>query len=192
VTGVYNFRYLDMRASEEYERTRRYGGSLAVLFLDLDKFKQVNDRYGHQVGNIVLKEIATTARQKMRTCDVLGRIGGDEFLAILPQTDRKQAKVLADRLRQSIEQYSLRINEKNVVDFVRISIGIAAYPANGDSVESIICAADKAVYEAKKRGGNQVFISGGYITTETVGHKVIRTVESETATAEVSPRANST
>ena len=190
-TGVFNFRYLDLRAAEEYERTRRYGGSAALLFLDLDKFKQVNDRFGHQTGNQVLREIANLMRQQMRSCDILGRLGGDEFLALLPQTDRKQAKVVADRLQQAIEKYTLKMDENHVIDFVRVSIGIAAYPSNGDCMESIISAADKAVYEAKKLGGNQVYVAHEYVSTATIGQKVIRTVEGEAA-ADVNPRSHAT
>ena len=111
VTGVYNYRYLDRRLAEETERTRRHGGLTAVLYMDLDGFKQVNDQFGHQVGNIVLEQIAATLSHKMRSCDVFGRIGGDEFLAILPQTDRREAYVLAERLRETVENYSLAVEQ---------------------------------------------------------------------------------
>jgi len=132
LTGVFNFRYLDQRLQEEQERTRRYGGSTAVLFLDFDCFKEVNDRYGHQVGNCVLRGLAAAMRRHVRASDVLGRLGGDDG---------------------------------RFVDFVRVSIGLASYPENGDSVEAVVMAADRAVYQAKRRGGNAVCASEEFIGT---------------------------
>lgn len=177
LTGVFNFRYLDQRLKEEYERTRRYGGATGVLFMDLDHFKRVNDTLGHQVGNDVLTGIAQVMRHEMRSCDVLGRLGGDEFIAVLPQTDRSQAEVLANRLREAVAAFSLVADEGKVVDFVRVSIGVAVYPSNGDSIESVISAADSAVYEAKGRGGNAVHVTQAFVTTEQMGEKVVRRVE---------------
>jgi len=165
LTGVFNFRYLDQRLQEEQERTRRYGGSTAVLFLDFDCFKEVNDRYGHQVGNCVLRGLAAAMRRHVRASDVLGRLGGDEFLVILPQSTPEQARALAERLRKTVENYRLKISLGRFVDFVRVSIGLASYPENGDSVEAVVMAADRAVYQAKRRGGNAVCASEEFIGT---------------------------
>ena len=179
VTQVFNFRYLDQRLAEEYERTRRYGGSTAILFIDLDNFKQVNDSFGHQVGNAVLRGLAGAMGDQARTCDVLGRAGGDEFIALLPQTDQHQAEVLANRLRATVANYSTNAGEGRTVDFVRASFGVAIYPTNGDSMESVISAADAAAYEAKKLGGNRVCVAKGFVTTEEVGDYVVRTVQGD-------------
>ena len=181
VTGVFNYRYLDMRLAEEAERTRRHGGLTAVLYVDLDNFKRVNDTYGHQIGNIVLKQIATIMSQKVRLCDVFGRIGGDEFLAILPHTDRREAGVLADRLCKAIECYSLEMGKEDAVDFVRVSIGIAAFPVNGETMENVVTAADKAVYEAKSKGGNQVCVAGDFVASDPWADQIIQSVRGESS-----------
>jgi diguanylate cyclase (GGDEF)-like protein len=115
VTGVFNYRFLDIRLAEEAERTRRHGGFTAILYMDLDGFKQVNDRFGHQLGNVVLAELAALLAQKVRSCDVFGRIGGDEFLAILPQTDRREAYILAERLREAVADYVLEGEEDTII-----------------------------------------------------------------------------
>jgi len=184
LTDVFNFRYLDQRLAEEYERTRRYGGTTSILFLDLDRFKPVNDTYGHSVGNKVLRGIAQTMRSRMRSCDVLGRAGGDEFIAVLPQTDRSQAEILADRLREAVEQYRLEVGAGQVVDFVRVSVGVAVYPTNGNTVESVIGAADAATYEAKREGGNKVCVAKGFVRTEEAGGEMLRIIEAEPGASE--------
>jgi len=160
VTGVFNYRYLDLRLAEEAERTRRHGGLTSLLYVDLDGFKRVNDRFGHQVGNVVLDQLGTLMSQKARLCDVFGRIGGDEFLAILPQTGRPSASVLAERLRQVVEDYSLDLGDGHVVDFIRLSVGIAAFPTDGETMQAVVNAADRAVYDAKARGGNRIAFAG--------------------------------
>jgi diguanylate cyclase (GGDEF)-like protein len=176
VTGVYNYRYLDRRLAEETERTRRHGGLTAVLYMDLDGFKQVNDQFGHQVGNIVLEQLATTMSRKMRSCDVFGRIGGDEFLAILPQTDRREAYVLAERLRETVENYALAVEKGRMVDFVRVSVGVAAFPVNGENMDNVITAADNAVYDCKSRGGNRVIMAGQFVATDAAADTFVERV----------------
>ena len=176
VTGVYNYRYLDRRLAEETERTRRHGGLTAVLYMDLDGFKKVNDQFGHQVGNIVLEQLATTMSRKMRSCDVFGRIGGDEFLAILPQTDRREAYVLAERLRETVENYALAVEKGRIVDFLRLSVGVAAFPVNGENMDNVITAADNAVYECKSRGGNRVTMAGQFVATDTAADSFVERV----------------
>ncbi len=176
VTGVFNYRYLDLRLTEEAERTRRHGGFTAVLYLDLDGFKRVNDRFGHQVGNAVLEEIATKMAQQVRSCDVFGRVGGDEFLAVLPQTDRREAYVLAERLRETVQNYSMEAGDERVIDFLRASIGIAAFPVNGDTMDNVITAADNAVYEAKEGGGNRAAMADEFISSDLAGKRIMQSV----------------
>jgi len=179
VTGVFNYRYLDIRLVEEAERTRRHGGFTALLYMDLDGFKRVNDRFGHQVGNVVLEQLATQMAQKVRSCDVFGRIGGDEFLVLLPQTDRREAYVLAERLRETVENYAMQVGDERVIDFVRVSIGIAAFPVNGETMDNVITAADNAVYEAKGQGGNRVAMADEFISSDVVGKKIMQSVRDE-------------
>jgi len=181
VTGVFNYRYLDVRLAEEAERTRRHGGFTALLYLDLDGFKQVNDRFGHQVGNLVLEQLATSMAQKVRSCDVFGRIGGDEFLVILPQTDRREGYVLAERLREAVENYLLEIEGEHVIDFIRVSIGVAAYPVNGETMENVITAADNAVYASKEKGGNRVSMAGEFVTSDEASSKIVESIRGESS-----------
>jgi diguanylate cyclase (GGDEF)-like protein len=179
VTGVFNYRYLDLRLAEEAERTRRHGGFTALLYLDLDGFKQVNDRFGHQVGNIVLEELGTAMSQSMRSCDVFGRIGGDEFLAVLPQTDRREAYVLAERIRQKVSDYSLEVGNAQQVDSLTASIGIAAFPVNGESMDNVITAADNAVYAAKQQGGDRVAMADEFVSSDVLGEDIMESVRGE-------------
>jgi len=176
VTGVFNYRYLDRRLAEESERTRRHGGLTAVLYMDLDGFKQVNDQFGHQVGNIVLEQLAAAMSRKMRSCDVFGRIGGDEFLAILPQTDRREAYVLAERLRETVESYVLAVEKGRLIDFLRLSVGVAAFPVNGENMDNVITAADNAVYESKSKGGNRVTMAGQFVATDAAADSFVQRV----------------
>ena len=155
-TGLLNVRYVHERAREEQERIKRYGGCCAILYVDLDGFKVVNDRFGHSTGDRVLRGLANVMRSNVRGSDTLARIGGDEFLALLPQTALEAAKVTAERLRTALEGFKWDLGDGHVVDFVRASIGVAAYPGHGDSMESAVAAADRAVYDAKKLGGNAV------------------------------------
>jgi diguanylate cyclase (GGDEF)-like protein len=160
-TGVYNYRYLEIRLQEEMERVRRYRGSTALLYLDLDRFKLVNDRFGHQVGNVVLREIAQRLRSGTRSCDILGRLGGDEFLGILPDTSAEKSLTLADRLIQSIREYTYETRGGALIDFVTLKVGIAAFPENGEDMDQVIQAADSAVYQAKAQGGNCACLAEG-------------------------------
>ncbi len=173
VTGVFNYRYLGLRLAEESERTRRHGGLTALLYLDLDGFKEVNDQFGHQVGNIVLEQLATAMAQRVRSCDVFGRIGGDEFLVILPQTGRREAYVLAERLRETVESYVLEIEDHRVIDSIRTSIGVAAYPVNGETIDNVVTAADNAVYKSKEAGGNQVSMADEFVTSEAANERIL-------------------
>ncbi|MGD2174485.1 MAG: GGDEF domain-containing protein, partial [Candidatus Brocadiaceae bacterium] len=137
--------------------------------------------FGHPVGNIVLEQVAGTMAQRVRSCDVLGRVGGDEFLAVLPQTDRREAYVLAERLREAVEGYVLEIEDGHVIDFIRVSIGVAAYPVNGETMENVVTAADNAVYQSKDEGGNRVSLADEFITSDLVGRRIVDAVRGEEA-----------
>jgi len=165
LTGAFNIRYLEHRLRQEQERTRRNGGTTAVLFVDLDGFKEVNDRYGHQVGNEVLRGLTSAVSAKIRASDVFCRLGGDEFVLLMPGSTRQQAAALAERIRSIVEHYVLTVAEKEVVDFVRASVGVAVFPDNSDTMEGALTAADRAVYEGKKGGGNVVCVSEEFVAT---------------------------
>jgi len=160
LTEVYNVRYMNRRLAQEEARLKRYGGASAVLFIDLDHFKRVNDVHGHHIGNVALQRIATAMACKLRQCDMLGRIGGDEFLALLPNTTLQQAMTAGERLCQTVREFSM--TGYDAVRSVTASVGVGAYPTTGDCMNCVVAGADRAVYEAKKRGGGGVAQAGPY------------------------------
>ena len=159
LTSTYNYRFIHLRLSEEHERSRRYGESTSVLLLDLDGFKSVNDRFSHRAGDYVLKGIARVLKQSIRASDSLGRMGGDEFLVVLPQSGPDEGRVVGERLRRAVEGYALEPKEEGVGSGVTVSVGVAAYPQNGETMDDVLTAADKAVYSAKEQGGNRVCVA---------------------------------
>jgi diguanylate cyclase (GGDEF)-like protein len=166
MTGIFNYRYVEQRLHEEYQRTRRHGGCTSLLFLDLDEFKKVNDRFGHDIGNAVLRELAQLLLGQVRHSDVLARMGGDEFLGLLPETTRDDAGQLAHRLTDAVRNYRFESKDGRVVDFVRLSVGVAAYPDNGETMDRVVAAADHAVYRSKEKGGDTVTVSEEFFWTE--------------------------
>jgi len=156
LTGTANFRHLGRRLAEEIQRGRRHGHPVAVLYIDLDGFKMVNDTYGHESGNQVLRSVSGMLRAGVRAEDVVGRIGGDEFAVVMPQTDSSGALVAAERLRKSLENATLTAAGGERISFVAFSMGVAWYPADGETGEELLKAADAAMYRAKRSGGDRV------------------------------------
>jgi diguanylate cyclase (GGDEF)-like protein len=150
LTNVYNRRHLDLTLRQAIEQTQRYGRSLAVLLLDVDCFKHINDAFGHDVGDQILIGITSVIRQELRTTDTFGRWGGEEFLVVAPETDLEQAQQLAERLREIIAQW---VHER--VGSVTASFGVSTYRL-GDTVEAMVKRADDALYQAKLNGRNRV------------------------------------
>lgn len=152
LTGLATFRVLRERLAHEAARSGRSGEPFAVLFLDLDGFKEVNDRYGHAVGNEVLQQVGQVLKQSVRTTDLAARYGGDEFVMVLVRTDQEGARRVADALRKAIEGVGKRLG----LPEVSASIGVAAMdPAAGES-QDLLVAADRALYQAKAAGRNVV------------------------------------
>jgi diguanylate cyclase (GGDEF)-like protein len=145
------------RAEAEFDRSRRYQRALSVLMLDVDHFKQVNDTYGHEIGDRVLRLLADTCRSSLRQQDMLGRYGGEEFVAYLPETTADVALEVCERLRQNVEL--LTVNSPQGAVKVTVSIGIATLNRATGNVNTLINAADKALYEAKQKGRNRVVVS---------------------------------
>jgi len=156
LTKVYNRTYFYHRLREEIHRARRYGRPLALLILDLDNFKGVNDKLGHQAGDQLLRDVASAIEDILRKSDILSRWGGEEFAIILPETEGEAALEVAERLRGIVEVVSLGYTVKNVS--CTASIGIAVLQ-RGESEESLIRRTDQMLYRAKERGKNQVAIS---------------------------------
>ncbi|PNU18707.1 hypothetical protein C2E25_16320 [Geothermobacter hydrogeniphilus] len=158
LTGLYNHRYFQEMVDHEMGRVIRYGSCFSLLMFDLDHFKQVNDNYGHPVGDLVLKNIAEAVTASVRTSDVVARYGGEEFAVILPETDPSGLRVFAERLRRRVEKLETEVNRDKVL--VTISIGGTTYQPGVAKVDkfSVIDTADRALYQSKALGRNRVTI----------------------------------
>ena len=167
LTGVFNRRYLDQRLTQEVISARRYGLPLSVSLLDIDHFKQVNDTYGHLVGDRVLVSVGQIVARVMRDSDVCARYGGEEFLVIMPNTPLVGATNVAERLRECVESHKFNGNREPAGTGeirVTVSIGVASLGDTIDSEEMLVNAADKNLYRAKHAGRNQV-IAGTAVAT---------------------------
>jgi two-component system, cell cycle response regulator len=154
LTGLLTRESLYLALEMELQRSRRYGLPLAVLMMDLDHFKAVNDTHGHLMGSHVLAEVGRLIRESIRTEDVAARFGGEEFIAYLPERRADEALRAAERIRRTIEKEPL--THDGVTTGVTISIGVATFPEHGGDIESLIGRADKALYRAKESGRNRV------------------------------------
>ena len=161
LTGVNNRRNLITLFQRELDRSRRYGSILSVAMVDIDFFKSFNDTYGHQAGDDVLRTIAQVLVSASREIDIIGRYGGEEFVALLPETTMEQAQVYCEHLRARVELRGLDLKTRfNKTRPLTISVGMTqAVPAAGDDVERLIARADEALYEAKEAGRNRVIVS---------------------------------
>lgn len=155
LTGVCTRRHFLELAEGELARTRRYGGTLSLLMLDLDRFKLINDTHGHQVGDRVLQALGDTCRKIFRNIDIVGRIGGEEFAVLLPATDTRKACEVAERLRRRIEAAAVPVARGNALHFTA-SIGVSGLECGETGIDTLLDLADKALYEAKHAGRNRV------------------------------------
>lgn len=155
LTGIANRRHFEWRLSEEVERARRYKYPLSALLLDLDHFKQVNDNYGHQIGDIVLQQVAQRLKSSLRRTDFLARYGGEEFVVLAPQTPAERAIILGERLRQVIAESPITVSDDLQIR-ITLSVGIAVFPDHAQNESELIGAADAALYKAKQMGRNRV------------------------------------
>ncbi len=156
LTNLPNHRALSEGLEQEGERARRYGHPLSLLFFDGDRFKQVNDTYGHATGDAVLRELGSRAASVVRAGDTLGRYGGEEFLLLLPETDAQAALIVAERLRIAVALAPLAQAEVAGGIAITVSIGVASYPEDGATASEVRDQADQAMYWAKRLGRNQV------------------------------------
>jgi diguanylate cyclase (GGDEF)-like protein len=161
LTGVWNYRYLMTSLNREVERANRFDRSLSVLMLDLDRFKNVNDTYGHQSGDAVLREFAARVQAEIREVDTLARYGGEEFVVVLPETTARGAENLAERICSSIRSTPFVFEDSDVELPVTVSIGGAVYPVNGIASRELLQEADRALYRAKNAGRDRWMMSVG-------------------------------
>jgi diguanylate cyclase (GGDEF)-like protein/PAS domain S-box-containing protein len=153
LTGIYNRRYFLQAFEFEIERARRYKKPLSLLMLDADHFKRINDNFGHQTGDRCLVELANMTTRVLRDIDIFGRLGGEEFAVVLPETTQGEAEFVAERLLKAINQ--IRVPTHKGVVTMTISIGISSLDANGGDLCSVMKAADAALYKAKASGRNR-------------------------------------
>lgn len=158
LTGLLNRSAFHERLESEFQRFKRYGSHLSLIVADLDNLKQINDSWGHPVGDEVLRKIGDILRETTRESDVLTRYGGDEFVIVLPQTNAQNAMNLAERIRIKIKEYPFMVNEREF--HCTISLGVATVPSkNIQTAEEFLETADRAMYDSKKSGRNQVSVN---------------------------------
>ena len=168
MTQVFSRGHFDVYLSQEIERARRYRRteegsdveepSVSLVMFDLDDFKKVNDTYGHQVGDVVLRQTAQLVRGKVRSADVVARYGGEEFVIVLPETGKENAVRAAERLRKAIENNKIRTREFGNLK-ITVSLGVSTYPVDARDAHGLVRAADKALYKAKGDGKNRIEVA---------------------------------
>lgn len=163
LTGIQNRRYFDHRFPVEIAQARRHKHPLGVLLLDIDKFKRVNDTYGHPAGDAVLRTVASTIQGQLRTGDTVARYGGEEFVVLLPHTPGHFSREIAERIRQAVERHGAQLPNGSVLR-VTLSVGLAMFSptdeASADPAASVLTRADQSLYAAKHGGRNQVVCDG--------------------------------
>jgi diguanylate cyclase (GGDEF)-like protein len=159
LTMLYNRRHFFDLAYREVKRTQRYRCPLSAIMLDVDHFKRVNDYYGHAVGDQVLRAVAEWCRSNLRATDIIGRYGGEEFVILLPETDRKQVRMVAENMREKLEQTLIVTDSQSLQ--ITVSLGIATMAASTSDqyeLDELLNRADHALLFAKKQGRNRVVV----------------------------------
>jgi diguanylate cyclase (GGDEF)-like protein len=154
MTGLNNRRHFLVLAEIEWSRFKRYGRPLALLLIDIDSFKSVNDKYGHDVGDVAIKSVAEVLQKHKRTSDIAGRLGGEEFVLMLPEATLDSAAAAAERFRQLVAGCVISVEQHRIP--VTISVGASACGANTSGIDELLKQADVALYEAKRSGRNRV------------------------------------
>ncbi len=155
LTGLNNRRAFISESNRILDLAKRHGEPLSLLMLDIDNFKKINDTYGHDVGDLVLKKLAEVIKKNVRSSDIPARFGGEEFVILLPKTDEKGALLVAERIRKDFRNASVQVDGKNV--WTSVSIGVAAFGGSED-LDALVKKADEALYQAKNSGKDRVVI----------------------------------
>ena len=157
LTNTYNRRFLDSVLDKEFKRHKRYGHPMSVIMLDIDHFKMVNDKYGHQCGDEVLKSFSSIIQHELRDLDFLARYGGEEFCCLLPETPPDGALLVAERLRKAIEESTYKFQDFKLK--ITSSLGVCSSTPEHQEVSKLIELADKGLYQAKEFGRNTVIVA---------------------------------
>lgn len=157
LTGLYNRRHFFEHAQREFERAKNHNLSLSILIIDLDIFKQINDQYGHAIGDKVLMHASEVFKTQIRGFDLVARFGGDEFVILLKEVNEKQAQIVAEKIRFHIEENPILHNEMNIPIF--LSIGLTSLSTKDEDVNALMRRADGALYKAKELGRNRVVVT---------------------------------
>jgi diguanylate cyclase (GGDEF)-like protein len=155
LTGIFNRRYFELRITEEIERARRFRAGMAVVMVDIDQFKNLNDEFGHLLGDEVLRQVSSIFHQQLRKIDVVCRYGGEEFAILLSQTNGQHSQSVAEKLRRLVETWQF----PGVPRPVTISAGIATYPEHGTTRDELVKSADAGLYAAKQSGRNRIVLA---------------------------------
>ena len=158
LTGLYNRRFFNQVVRREVEHAKRFEQPFSLLMLDLDNFKNYNDMYGHQAGDKALTEVAQVLNQTARAIDHVVRFGGEEFVLILPQVDKEQALLAAERHRHAVEAHSFSGQEKLPLGNLTVTIGVATFPTDAQEAQELLQQADDALYQGKKDGRNRTVL----------------------------------
>jgi diguanylate cyclase (GGDEF)-like protein len=155
MTGVYNYRYFYKRLAEEMNRAARFGREVSLVIFDMDKFKQFNDEFGHQTGDMVLRKVSNLISRTVRSIDVVCRYGGEEFCIIMPDTGIENCKIFIERLRREISDIIFDSEPLSKIDGITVSVGGAVFPLHSDTPDRLIYCADMALLRAKSLGRNR-------------------------------------
>jgi diguanylate cyclase (GGDEF)-like protein len=155
LTLAYNYRFFVQKLEEEKKRALRYDLPLSLIMVDIDWFKKINDSYGHEIGNVVLRELSKVIKSCIRDVDIFARYGGEEFVVILPQTPQIEARRIGERIRERVEETIIDVDVEGNLR-ITVSVGVTSFPENGKSHEEIVSIADQALYRAKGMGKNLV------------------------------------
>ncbi len=158
MTGLYNHRYFHEKLAAEVSRAQRYDRKLTVIFIDVDFFKDYNDRHGHQHGDLLLKTLGEVLTGSVRETDTVARWGGEEFVVLAPELGEPESVILAEKLRRTVANHAFEHRETQPLGKVTISLGVASLKKEGTG-ESLVFRADQALYEAKRSGRNRVCVA---------------------------------
>jgi len=158
LTGLYNYRYFKEQLLQELKRAQRHSLNISVVMIDIDHFKQYNDKNGHPAGDVVLKDIARLLRDNIRNIDLAARYGGEEFSLILIETEKTSAKIVSEKIRKLVEDYGFAYESSQPDGKLTISTGVATFPEDGEDFDTLVSKADQRLYHAKEAGRNLIFV----------------------------------